>query len=59
VLAGAFDVMDVDDWRSFKTPGRLCVWQAKAHIGARLVGGPGLFDGMSFWTTDRKKPPSL
>ena len=32
-----------------------CVWQAKAHIGARLVGETGTFCWDELWTTDPKK----
>jgi predicted enzyme related to lactoylglutathione lyase len=32
-----------------------CVWQAKAHIGARLVGENGTFCWDELWTTNRKK----
>lgn len=57
VLAPAFDVMDVGRMAIIKDPqgATFCVWQAKAHIGARLVGEPGTFGWDELWTTDRKK----
>jgi predicted enzyme related to lactoylglutathione lyase len=57
VLAGAFDVMDVGRMAIIQDPqgATFCVWQAKAHIGARLVGETGAFGWDELWTTDRKK----
>ena len=57
VLAPAFDVMDVGRMAIIKDPqgATFCVWQAKAHIGARLAGEPGTFGWDELWTTDRKK----
>ena len=57
VLAGAFDVMDVGRMAIIQDPqgATFCVWQAKAHIGAKLVGETGTFGWDELWTTDRKK----
>jgi predicted enzyme related to lactoylglutathione lyase len=57
VLAGAFDVMDVGRMAVVRDPqgAVFCVWQAKAHIGARLVGDVGSFCWDELWTTNRKK----
>ena len=57
VMAGAFDVMDVGRMAIIQDPqgATFCVWQAKAHIGARLVGDTGTFGWDELWTTDRKK----
>jgi predicted enzyme related to lactoylglutathione lyase len=57
VLAGAFDVMDVGRMAIIQDPqgATFCVWQAKAHIGFRLVGETGTFGWDELWTTDRKK----
>jgi predicted enzyme related to lactoylglutathione lyase len=56
VLAGPFDVMDVGRMAVLQDPqgATFCVWQAKAHIGARLVGEIGTFGWDELWTTDRK-----
>ena len=57
ILAPAFDVMDVGRMAIIKDPqgAVFCLWQAKAHIGARLVGETGAFCWDELWTTDRKK----
>jgi len=57
VMADAFDVMDVGRMAIIQDPqgAMFCVWQAKAHIGARLVGDTGTFGWDELWTTDRKK----
>jgi hypothetical protein len=57
LLAEAFDVMDVGRMAIIRDPqgATFCVWQAKAHIGARLVGENGTFCWDELWTTDRKK----
>jgi len=57
IMAPAFDVMDVGRMAVIQDPqgGTFCVWQAKAHIGARLVGETGTFCWDELWTTDRKK----
>ena len=57
VMAGAFDVMDVGRMAIIQDPqgAMFCVWQPKAHIGARLVGETGTFGWDELWTTDRKK----
>lgn len=56
VMAGAFDVMDVGRMAIIQDPqgATFCVWQAKAHIGAKLVGETGTFGWDELWTTDRK-----
>ncbi|MEK6285255.1 MAG: VOC family protein [Acidobacteriota bacterium] len=57
VMADAFDVMDVGRMAIVQDPqgATFCVWQAKAHIGAKLVGEVGTFGWDELWTTDRKK----
>ena len=57
VLAGAFDVMDVGRMAIIQDPqgATFCVWQAKAHIGAKLVGETGTFGWDELWTTDTGK----
>jgi len=57
VMADAFDVMDVGRMAIIQDPqgATFCVWQAKAHIGAKLVGENGTFCWDELWTTDRKK----
>jgi len=57
VMAGAFDVMDVGRMAVIQDPqgAVFCVWQPKAHIGARLVGETGTFGWDELWTTDTKK----
>ena len=57
VMAGAFDVMDVGRMAIIQDPqgATFCVWQAKAHFGAKLVGENGTFGWDELWTTDRKK----
>jgi uncharacterized protein len=57
VLMEPFDVMDVGRMAVLQDPqgAVFCVWQAKAHIGARLVGETGTFGWDELWTTDRKK----
>jgi predicted enzyme related to lactoylglutathione lyase len=57
VMADAFDVMDVGRMAIIQDPqgATFCVWQAKAHIGAKLVGETGTFGWDELWTTDRKK----
>jgi predicted enzyme related to lactoylglutathione lyase len=57
VMADAFDVMDVGRMAIIQDPqgAMFCVWQAKAHIGARLVGENGTFGWDELWTTNRKK----
>jgi predicted enzyme related to lactoylglutathione lyase len=57
LLADAFDVMDVGRMAIIQDPlgATFCVWQAKAHIGAKLVGDVGAFGWDELWTTDRKK----
>ena len=56
-VMGVFDVMDVGRMGIVRDPlgAMFCVWQAKAHIGARLVGETGTFGWDELWTTDRKK----
>jgi hypothetical protein len=57
VLADAFDVMEHGRMAVIQDPlgAAFCVWQAKSHIGLRLVGEPGTFGWDELWTTDRKK----
>ena len=57
VMADAFDVMDVGRMAIVRDPqgAIFCVWQAKAHFGAKLVGENGTFGWDELWTTDRKK----
>lgn len=57
LLAGAFDVMDVGRMAIVRDPqgAVFCLWQAKAHIGARLVGEIGSLCWDELMTTDRKK----
>jgi uncharacterized protein len=57
VLAGAFDVMDVGRMAIVQDPqgATFCVWQPKAHIGAKLVGENNTFGWDELWTTDTKK----
>jgi predicted enzyme related to lactoylglutathione lyase len=57
VLADAFDVMDVGRMAILQDPqgATFCVWQAKAHIGFRLVAETGTFGWDELWTTDTNK----
>lgn len=57
VIMPAFDVMDVGRMALIQDPqgAMFCVWQAKAHFGAKLVGENGTFGWDELWTTDRKK----
>lgn len=56
LLAEPFDVMDVGRMAILQDPqgAHFCVWQAKAHIGFRLVGETGAFGWDELWTTDTK-----
>jgi len=56
VMAPPFDVMDVGRMAIIQDPqgAMFCLWQAKAHIGQRLVGENGTFGWDELWTTDRK-----
>jgi hypothetical protein len=56
VLAPPFDVMDVGRMAVIQDPqgAVFCVWQAKAHIGAKLAGETGTFGWNELWTTDPK-----
>jgi predicted enzyme related to lactoylglutathione lyase len=57
ILGGPFDVMDVGRMAIIQDPqgAVFCVWQAKEHIGARLVGENNTFGWDELWTTDRNK----
>jgi uncharacterized protein len=57
VLMDAFDVMEHGRMAIIQDPlgAAFCVWQAKAHIGVKLVGETGTFGWDELWTTDRKK----
>lgn len=57
VILDAFDVMDVGRMAILQDPqgATFCVWQAKSHFGAKLVGEIGTLCWHELWTTDRKK----
>jgi uncharacterized protein len=57
ILAGPFDVMDVGRMAVVQDPlgAVFCVWQGKAHSGAKLVGETNSFGWDELWTTDRNK----
>lgn len=57
LLAEPFDVMDVGRMAIVQDPqgAVFSVWQAKAHIGFKLVGETGTFGWDELWTTDPKK----
>ncbi|HEV8254824.1 MAG TPA: VOC family protein [Vicinamibacteria bacterium] len=57
VLAGPFEVMEHGRMAVLQDPAgaALCVWQARSHIGARLVDEPGTMCWCELATTDPKK----
>ena len=57
VMAEPFDVFDVGRMAVIQDPqgAVFCVWQAKQHIGARLIHEPGAFTWAEVRTTDARK----
>ncbi|TMK97537.1 MAG: VOC family protein [Actinobacteria bacterium] len=60
VLTDPFDVMDAGRMAAFMDPegAAFCVWQAKAHRGARIVNEPGSlnFNGLNTRDPESAKP---
>ena len=56
VLAAPFDVMDVGRMAVLQDPtgAAFCVWQAKKHIGARILSEPGALCWSELTTRDPK-----
>jgi predicted enzyme related to lactoylglutathione lyase len=57
VMAPPFDVMDAGRMAMVQDPGGaiVCLWEAKAHIGAQLVNTPGALVWNELWTPDAAK----
>src|SRR5262245_38578557 len=53
----AFDVMEHGRMTVVQDPtgGTICAWQARNHVGARIVGEPGAACWCELYTTDTKK----
>jgi predicted enzyme related to lactoylglutathione lyase len=54
LMAEPFDVMDVGRMAVFADPAgaALCIWEARAHIGAELVNAPGALTWIDLITPD-------
>jgi hypothetical protein len=57
VLAGPFEVMEHGRMAALQDPtgASFCVWQARSHIGARVVDEPGAMGWCELATADPKK----
>lgn len=55
IIAPAFDVFDAGRMAMFEDPtgGKLCVWEAKSHVGSRITGVDGTLCAADLITPDQ------